>query len=266
MSHLIYAKIAEVMNEIGSIAKDQRNDAQNYRFRGIDDVYNALHQPLANAKIFYVPEVIEQSQDIFEVQDGNRVKRQIRVRLRVKYTFYAEDSSSISTIVEGEAIDSGDKATNKAMSAALKYMLIQVFCIPTLDMEDADKSSPEIGKPANPKPHVVNHAPQARPLNSAPKPVPKPQAPAPPRQPEPPSFDNNQDDSDNSIGSYVFTFGKFKGERLSNVTIHDLNGYVQWLKSKNGTFTGRLRQEVPTIIAMIEEFLNTRDISKRGAM
>lgn len=277
---LIYSKISEVMNRIGSIGKDQRNDAQSYQFRGIDDVYNALHQPLADAKIFYVPEVLDQSHDIFEHQDGSRVKRSIRVRLRVKYTFFAEDGSSISTVVEGEAIDSSDKATNKAMSAALKYMLIQVFCIPTLAGDDADRSSPEIGT-VTPKSSyqesqalIRNKAKRAQAQPKPPEPIklapsPGPVEPFPVRQgpitvtlPAIPG-EAPFEDFENEPGSYVFTFGKYKGARMSNVPVHDLNGYVQWIKSKNGTFEGRLRAEMPVVIKLIEEFLDTRDVSKR---
>ena len=58
---------------------------------------------------------------------------------RIKYTFYAEDGSNVSAVVIGEGMDSGDKATNKAMSIAFKYACFQVFCIPTEEMKDKNK-------------------------------------------------------------------------------------------------------------------------------
>jgi hypothetical protein len=61
----------------------------------------------------------------------------------IKYTFYAEDGSSVSATVIGEGMDSGDKATNKAMSIAFKYACFQVFCIPTEEMKDPDADTPE---------------------------------------------------------------------------------------------------------------------------
>ena len=40
-------------------------------------------------------------------------------------------------------MDSGDKATNKAMAIAFKYACFQVFCIPTEEMKDPDGETPE---------------------------------------------------------------------------------------------------------------------------
>ena len=44
-------------------------------------------------------------------------------------------------------MDSGDKATNKAMAIAMKYALFQVFCIPTEEMKDPDAETPEPTQP-----------------------------------------------------------------------------------------------------------------------
>ena len=62
---------------------------------------------------------------------------------RIKYTFYAEDGSFIEAVTVGEGMDSGDKATNKAMAIAFKYACFQVFCIPTEEMKDPDSEIPE---------------------------------------------------------------------------------------------------------------------------
>lgn len=63
---------------------------------------------------------------------------------KIKYTFFAEDGSSVYAIVIGEGMDTGDKATNKAMSIAFKYACFQVFCIPTEEMQDPDAERPEL--------------------------------------------------------------------------------------------------------------------------
>ncbi len=52
-------------------------------------------------------------------------------------------------------MDSGDKASNKALSIAMKYALLQVFCIPTEDAKDPDADSP---KPL-PKPVTIETKP-----------------------------------------------------------------------------------------------------------
>jgi hypothetical protein len=65
----------------------------------------------------------------------------------MEYDFFAEDGSKVTVgPIPAEGLDSGDKATNKALSAALKYALIQTFSVPTEDMAEADLDSPEIGR------------------------------------------------------------------------------------------------------------------------
>ena len=63
---------------------------------------------------------------------------------KIKFTFYAEDGSHIESIIIGEGLDTGDKATNKAMAIAYKYACFQVFCIPTEEMVDPDSERPEM--------------------------------------------------------------------------------------------------------------------------
>ena len=66
--------------------------------------------------------------------------------MKIKYTFFATDGTFVSATMAGEAADSGDKASNKAMSIAHKYALLQVFCIPTDDAKDPDSASPDFTK------------------------------------------------------------------------------------------------------------------------
>lgn len=140
----IFETINAVMEEIGAIGKNSRNGQQNFMYRGIDDVMNALNPAFINHKLFMVPEVVSQTREERQTANG---KNLIYSVLSVKYTFYAEDGSSIYTIVPGEGMDSGDKASNKAMSAALKYACFQTFCIPTEEMKDPDAETPPPSTP-----------------------------------------------------------------------------------------------------------------------
>lgn len=137
----IYETISAVMGEIGAIGKDSRNTTQNFMFRGIDAVMNAINPALIKYKLFIVPEVLEQTREERQNSKGTTLLYSI---CKVKYTFYAEDGSNISATVIGEGMDTGDKATNKAMSIAFKYACFQVFCIPTEEMKDPDAESHEI--------------------------------------------------------------------------------------------------------------------------
>lgn len=139
MGGRIFELIPKIMGEIGAIGKNGTNTYDNYKFRSIDDVYNKVQPVLAKNGVFFKPTVLESTESTVVSQKG---AAQVRIKQKVEYTFYASDGSSFSTIVEGEAIDRADKATNKAMTAALKYMLIQVFCIAIDGNNDADSGSP----------------------------------------------------------------------------------------------------------------------------
>ncbi|MBP5291067.1 MAG: ERF family protein [Lachnospiraceae bacterium] len=147
----IFETIAAVMADIGAVGKTSKNTTQGFMFRGIDAVMNAINPALIKHKCFVVPEILEQSrEERTSVKKDNYGKDKTSTLIysicRVKYTFYAEDGSNISAIVVGEGMDSGDKATNKAMSVAFKYACFQVFCIPTEEMkeDDPDKESHEV--------------------------------------------------------------------------------------------------------------------------
>lgn len=146
---LIFKKMASVLADIGSVGKDSNNTAQGYKFRGIDAMINALHGALKKHGVFITTDVLDKKSEVREVVRGNGKPGYDKVvELTMKYTFHAEDGSSVSSVIAAEGLDSGDKATNKALSAALKYALIQTFQVPTEDMEEADLTSPTIEAPA----------------------------------------------------------------------------------------------------------------------
>ncbi len=137
----IFKAISAVMDDIGAVGKNNTNQIQKYKFRGIDDVMNALHPAMIKHHVFTVPEVIEANR---EERQGSKGGLLIYSLVKVKYTFYTDDGSSVEAIVMGEAMDSGDKSMNKALSAAFKYACFQTFCIPTEEMKDSETESPEI--------------------------------------------------------------------------------------------------------------------------
>ncbi len=145
---LIYQAITKVMAAVGAIEKGRRNTQQNYAFRGIDDVFLAFQRPLAENGVFYVPEVLDKVINERPTKSGGVM---IYTVLTVAYTFYASDGSHVRAVVQGEAMDSGDKSSNKAMSAALKYALLQIFCVP-VEQEDADQETHELAGQTQPKP------------------------------------------------------------------------------------------------------------------
>jgi len=152
----IYESICGVMGEIGAISKDKKNQQQGFMYRGIDDVMNALQPLLVKHKVFIVPEVMEHIREDRLSKQGSTLIYSI---CKIKYTFYAEDGSNVTAVVVGEGMDSGDKATNKAMAIAMKYACFQAFCIPTEEMADPDKESHELAekRSSNPPAEKVYH-------------------------------------------------------------------------------------------------------------
>lgn len=140
----VYAAIALMTEKLSKegISKARKNTQQGYQFRGIDDVYNALAPFLAEAKLCILPNV--QSREVVERETKNGGAL-FYVTVRVDFAFVAaEDGSEHHVVTFGEAMDSGDKATNKAMSAAYKYACMQAFCIPTEGDNDADSTTHEV--------------------------------------------------------------------------------------------------------------------------
>lgn len=140
----VYAAIATVMAEIGKagISKDRKNEQQGYKFRGIDDVYNALSGILSAAGLCVLPRVTKREVTERATKSGGVL---FYVVLDIEYDFVcAKDGSKHTVAVVGEAMDSGDKATNKAMSAGYKYACMQAFCIPTEGDNDADAKTHEV--------------------------------------------------------------------------------------------------------------------------
>ena len=137
----IYQAIIGVMSDIGVIGKEKKNAQQGFKYRGVDDVMNALQPVMVQHGLFVVPEIIDQKR---EERQTNRGGNLIYSVCTVRYTFYAKDGSSVQCVVVGEGMDSGDKATNKAMSMAFKYACFQVFGIPTEEMKDPDAEVHEV--------------------------------------------------------------------------------------------------------------------------
>lgn len=147
----VYQAISKVQAGLAKegISKDRKNEQQGYKFRGIDDIYNALSGLLAENGLCILPRVL--SRDLRErvsVKEFNGQRKETAlfyVVVDVEYDFVsAHDGSKHTVRVLGEAMDSGDKATNKAMSAAYKYACLQAFSIPTEGDNDADATTHEV--------------------------------------------------------------------------------------------------------------------------
>ena len=132
--------LSEIMKAVGGIAKKDRNQAQGFNFRGIDSVVNAVSPALQKFGVVVVPSVEEYDYQTVEI--GKNRTAMGHVRVKVTYTFIGANGDTIKATVVGEAMDSGDKATAKAMSVAFRTALLQSLSLPT-DEVDPDATSYE---------------------------------------------------------------------------------------------------------------------------
>lgn len=142
----VYQAINEVASELAQmgIAKNSKNQMQGFNFRGIDAVYNTLAPLLAKHKLCILPRCLER---ICVERTNAKGTALFYVTVKSDFDFVGIDGSKHTITTYGEAMDSGDKATNKAMSAAYKYAAFQAFCIPTEETAiDADAETHEVAK------------------------------------------------------------------------------------------------------------------------
>ena len=137
----VYTAITAVRAALAKegIGKNRENTFQNFKFRGIDDLYNAASALLAEHQLCVMPSYSERVQ-IERVNDKNKPLFWTSVRGAFAFVS-AVDGSSHTVVTYGEAFDSADKSTNKAMSAAMKYALMETFTIPTEGDNDADATT-----------------------------------------------------------------------------------------------------------------------------
>jgi hypothetical protein len=119
---------AAVMNDVQSLGKDQRNDHQKFNFRGVDDVMNAVGPVLRAHGVSVIPCAVDLRTRDAQTTQGKAAHESMVV---VSYTIYGPAGDSMPGAAAGESLDSGDKATPKAMSVAYRTFLLQALCLPT---------------------------------------------------------------------------------------------------------------------------------------
>jgi hypothetical protein len=184
----IHERLAAAVAEVRPVAKDKqfgggRPGGVSYRYRGIDGLLDAIHGPFARHGVFISPIVDKAEYETYPTAD-NKTMRMARLTMRFRFFGPAGDSVELGPVI-GEASDAADKATNKAMSQALKYVLMQAFSIP-LEEPDADAehheratSSPRYPNEPPSRPDPANHEEQWPPSGGVPPPTPS-SAPSPP--------------------------------------------------------------------------------------
>jgi hypothetical protein len=140
----VYTAIVAVSAELAQVGipKSRENKQQGYRFRGIDEVQNVLAPLLAKYSLVIIPRCMTRTSVERQTKNGGAL---FYATVEVQFDFVSALDNSIHTACTfGEAMDSGDKATNKAMSAAYKYAVFQTFCVPVEGDNDADATTHDV--------------------------------------------------------------------------------------------------------------------------
>lgn len=162
----VYKAISEVSGEmLAGIAKDRKNQQQGFMFRGIDAVYNALAPALVKHGLLILPRITSRTVTERATKSGGAL---FYVVVEAEFDFVStEDGSKHTVKTYGEAMDSGDKATNKAMSIAYKYAAFQAFCIPTEDTAiDADATAHNVASQQRNNQHQSAQQQSKQPLDT----------------------------------------------------------------------------------------------------
>lgn len=143
-------RVQSALSKIG-ISKDRTcQQGASFKFRGIDDVYNALSPLLATYGLCILPRMLTRHCDERQSSAGKALFYAV---VEAEFDFVSAEDGTLHTVrTFGEAMDSGDKATNKAMSAAYKYACMQAFSIPTEGDNDPDATVHEVAPNPAPQP------------------------------------------------------------------------------------------------------------------
>lgn len=178
---IVYIRLAALkravrpLDKMGTFRGTAKSGKQiTYKFRGVDDIYNHVHDLMGRAGLTLVPETTEVQRTAYQGTGGGRANHTAVV---VTYRWYAEDGSSIPVQIPGEGMDAGDKGTGKALSMAHKYAIIQSLALPTgePDADDFQTEGTPVVRPASERvdPDQASHqAPPRRP--AAPRSVDRP--------------------------------------------------------------------------------------------
>lgn len=150
--------LARVMGDVRAVGKDEKNKHQGFKFRGIDAVLNAVGPALRTHGVVVTPHMDSLERRQTTTSGGATMNC---VDVVVTYTFTGPAGDVLTATVPGEAFDSGDKATPKAMSVAFRTALLQALALPTLDT-DPDAESPQgtVGQPISQAGQPPTQSPQ----------------------------------------------------------------------------------------------------------
>jgi Holliday junction resolvase RusA-like endonuclease len=146
----VFHAIPKIMQDMEVIKKTKTNSSTGYKYRGIDDVLNAINEPFSKHGVFVAPKVLDVKREERQSTKGGNLIYSVAT---INFKFIHQDGSWFDVVTVGEAMDSGDKSMNKAMSVAMKYAMFMVLAIPTDEQHpDTEHETPEVDSKETPQP------------------------------------------------------------------------------------------------------------------
>lgn len=133
----VHEAVTAVMEDVGAVRKDGRNTQQNFNFRGVDAVVNAVSPAMRKHGLTVHPSKVEHRPSSKQLSGG---KIATSIDVIVDYTFTGPEGDTFTAQVAAESFDLGDKATAKAMSVAYRTCLLQTFALPTDDTDPDEQT------------------------------------------------------------------------------------------------------------------------------
>jgi hypothetical protein len=153
-SNVIEALVA-VSRDVDAIAKEKTaNAGGSFKYRGIEDVLSACHDPFIRYGVVVVPQVTKAEMIKHEVtRSSGKVGFDFEAQMTVNYRIYGPGGPGdfIDAPIFATGMDSSDKGTGKAMSYAYKQLMFQLLCIPTDAAEDNEASHRTLERPVVPE-------------------------------------------------------------------------------------------------------------------
>ena len=139
----LYQKLAKITGEIGVIAKDGNNQQQKYKYIEYETIAGKFRELFSKYNVVLIPSMVEQERTNITTARG---ASGVSTVCHFEFTVVNADKPDDRFVVkwQGEAADYGDKATNKAATAAVKYYLMRQFNISSKGDEDPDSQTPEV--------------------------------------------------------------------------------------------------------------------------
>jgi hypothetical protein len=138
----VHEAILRVMAEVAVVPKNGvMKGAGNYKFTKESDVIEALRPAMLRHGLVAAPMSCRiVGQETYRTS-GQRETVMNLVRAEVTWVIvHAPSGTSMPVAGAGEGADQGDKAVNKAMTAAKKYALLHAFLLTTDDDPDDESS------------------------------------------------------------------------------------------------------------------------------